>query len=50
MSSQDDSEDAQRAKLMNLERYIERVRAGLPLFESGARGRDIASGAPGLTF
>ena len=50
MSSQEDSEDAQRAKQSNLERYVERVRAGLPLFEGSLRANDVGSGAPGMSF
>jgi hypothetical protein len=45
-----ESEDAQRAKQSNLERYIERVRAGLPLFESAFRGQEVGPGAPGMSF
>lgn len=50
MSSQEDSEDAQREKQSNLERYVERIRCGLPLFE-GCRGdKDVGTGSPGMTF
>ena len=47
---EEDSEQADIMRMVNVEIYAKRVRAGLPIFRRGARGSPAAGGAdkPGV--